>query len=207
MTERALSFIQIPLLPSTSPAPLILLIPCAQPRLLWAIRIPPILPRWLQSPFPISPKHTCSIPTPFGTANPCELPYFCKIPAQPTQSPSTFFHPPQTHPKAAIAAVLKSFSAACAGKSFWKRSDRNIEACWETNSKKHHISVIFTGSNSKLLHCKVPKCPLQYYRVTSKLPQAGWRNTLQLWQYSKNRPKTILHSNITFSNYHYFVQH
>lgn len=40
--------------------------------------------------------------------------------------------------------------------------------------------VIFTGSNSRLLHCRVSECPPQDYRVTSKMPQAWGGNTLDL---------------------------
>lgn len=142
MTERALSLIQIPLLPRIYPAPLILLIPCPQPSLLWPFQMPaastPLwyLPNLLQSSFPIARKHSCSIPTPFGSVNPCELPYFCKIPTDPTQSSSTPPRP-QSHPNAVIAAIRKSISAACASGSLWKRNDRKIETCWDTNDKHH----------------------------------------------------------------------
>lgn len=40
--------------------------------------------------------------------------------------------------------------------------------------------VIFTGSNSRLLHCIVSECAPQDYRVTSKIPQAWGGNTLDL---------------------------
>ena len=103
MTERAFSLIQIPLLARASPAPLMLLIPHPQPRLLQPSPKPdPSTPLWylpnlLQSLFPTAPKHSVPSQLLLAVSIPVSSPTFAKSLLTPPNPLLLFFFPLPKH--------------------------------------------------------------------------------------------------------------